>query len=248
MSSTLGRLRNLLIRWRSGLPSPGKAVSPLIDNDLFQAHLSLYLFAAGFAAGRRCLDLGCGTGYGTAHLVAAGAREAVGVDVDPKCIAFARRRFGSDRVRFVVEDAATVGAQGDGVGGSFGLAVAANLLVHVPEPGAVVRRAARLLEPEGTFLAAVPPILDGQTMDLHRTLPSHRSNLYLWDWEDLFRASFGKLRLFRQVPPADRHPDLASAGPPRVRAEELRFEEIALADLYDAGTLAAVFACSEPRQ
>lgn len=244
MSATLGRLRNLLIRWRNGLPSPGQAVSPLIDDDLFQAHLALYLFAARFAAGRRCLDLGCGTGYGTSRLAAAGAREAVGVDLDAKSVAFARRRFGDDSVRFLVEDAAA--AEGDAAG-PCGLVVAANLLVHVPEPGAVLRRAARLLEPNGELVASVPPILDGQTMDLHRTLPSHRSNLYLWDWEDLFRASFGKLRLFRQLPPADRHPDLGAAGPPRVTAEQYAFEEIALADLYDAGTLAAVFVCSEPR-
>lgn len=244
MSSTLGRVRNLLIRWKNGLPSPGQAVSPLIDNDLFQAHLALYLFAGRFASGQRCLDLGCGTGYGTARLAEAGAREAVGLDLDGRSVAFARRRFGSERVRFVAQDAASADSD---PAGPFGLVVAANLLVHVPEPGAVARRAARLMEPDGTFVASVPPILDGQTMDLHRTLPSHRSNLYLWEWEDLFRASFGKLRLFRQLPPADRHPDLGSSGSPRVRAEEHAFEEIALADLYDAGTLAAVFVCTEPR-
>ncbi len=145
----------------------------------------------------------------------------------------------------MVQDAAS--EDGAGIDGRFGLVVAANLLVHVTDARAVLQRAAGLLEPEGVLVASVPPILDGQTMDLHRTLPSHLSNLYLWDWEDLLRASFGKLRLFRQSPPPGRHPDLAGSGPPRVEAAEFSFEEIALADLYDAGTMAAVFVCSEPK-
>ena len=46
-------------------------VSPEVTNDLFLAHLAVYDFAARFAPGLRVLDLGCGTGYGSAHLLAA---------------------------------------------------------------------------------------------------------------------------------------------------------------------------------
>lgn len=237
------RLRNLALRTVRGLPRTSLAVSPELDSDLFQAHRALYQFAARFAAGRRTLDLGCGTGYGTAHLVAAGATAALGVDLSPGCVAAARRRFGGPAVNFRVGDAESLAPDL----GSFELVTAINLLVQLRDPRRALAACASHLTASGTLVASVPPILDGQTMDHHRTLPTHRSNLYLWDWEDLLRSHFGELKLYRQVPPAGRLPDLASAGPARLLAEEYAFEEIPLADLYDAGSFAAIFVAAQPK-
>jgi SAM-dependent methyltransferase len=242
MPRTLRRARNLFVRLRERLPSQGLAVSPAIDNDLFQAHLALYRFAAVFAPGRRCLDLGCGTGYGAAHLLACGAAEVVGIDADARAIGYARRRFGGPNLRFEQRPAAQAGPLGP-----FDLVTAINLLVHLEDPEEAVTEVAGLLRPHGVFVASVPPILDGQTMDLFRSLPGHRAHLYLWDWEDLLKASFGCLRLFRQQPPAGRLPDLADPGPARLAALDYAFEELALADLYDAGSMSAVFVATEPR-
>ncbi|MBJ7348598.1 MAG: class I SAM-dependent methyltransferase [Thermoleophilaceae bacterium] len=47
----------------------------LVDSE----HLSRYVVASKLAAGRSALDVGCGSGYGTAMLAAAGATRAVGV-------------------------------------------------------------------------------------------------------------------------------------------------------------------------
>lgn len=243
MPSLPRRLRNLAVRTLNRLPPPSHAVSPLIADDLFEAHRGLYLFAGSFAAGRRCLDLGCGSGYGSQILASAGALEVLGIDQDPRVIAFAQRRFAGAASRFEVADIASFSAGS----APFGLAVAINLLVHVPEAAAALRHQARNLSPDGVLVASVPPILDAQTMDLHRTLPRHRSNLYLWDWEDAFKAAFTGLRLFRQLPPEGRLPRLADSSPSRLRAEEYRFEELALADLYDVGSLAAVFVASVPK-
>lgn len=64
---------NALLRLRSGLRLVAENVSPEIPNDLFLAHLSIYSFFSRYTAGKRVLDLGCGTGYGSDHLVAQGA-------------------------------------------------------------------------------------------------------------------------------------------------------------------------------
>ena len=52
---------------------------------------AVYAFAAGYVQGQRVLDLGCGTGYGSARLAAAGAASVVGIDSDAKSLAYARR-------------------------------------------------------------------------------------------------------------------------------------------------------------
>src|SRR5687768_3548421 len=104
----VARLRNAWRRLRGGLPVRGGPVSPEVPNDLFQAHAAVYVFAARYAAGRRVLDLGCGSGYGAARLAAAGANEVVGLDLDPRLIGYAGRRFAGPRVAFTTADAAAI--------------------------------------------------------------------------------------------------------------------------------------------
>lgn len=43
--------------------------------------------------GKRVLDLGCGGGFVTGGMKAAGAREAVGLDIDPGAVAYARAHY-----------------------------------------------------------------------------------------------------------------------------------------------------------
>ena len=73
---------------------------------------------------------------------------------------------------------------------AFGLIVAVDLLPHLQSPNAVVDWAARHLEPEGTLVASVPPIVDERIMEQHKASGLHRMSLYLWNWESLFRRRF----------------------------------------------------------
>jgi len=219
-------------RVRNGLPARG-GVSPEVPNDLFQALAAVYAFAAGYVQGQRVLDLGCGTGYGSARLAAAGAASVVGIDSDPKSLAYARRFAKPQFVQGKPEELA------DGIG-TFDRIVAADLLAHLKAPGAALDRAIRHLAPDGMVLAAVPPILDDRTMERRQADGSHLSNLYLWDWESLFRKRFQTVRLFRAAPPASAVLDLASPFPSKLRAEDFRWDEISPAQLGAAGSLSVV--------
>lgn len=236
--SILARATNAFNRLRAGLPPRG-GVSPEVPNDLYQAHLAFYVLAAGHAAGQRALDVGCGTGYGSARLAAAGASPVVGLDPDARSVAYAARRFGGPAVRFV---AATAEAPPADLG-VFDLAVAGNVLPHVASPAAAVEGVARHLAPGGTLLASVPPIVDDRTMEGHRASGLHRSNLYLWDWESLFRRRFQEIRLFSLSPPEGARLDFADPSPSRHKAEGFRAEEVPLARLASLGGLTAVFLC-----
>jgi len=226
-------------RLRNGLPARG-GVSPEVPNDLFQALAAVYAFAAGYVQGQRVLDLGCGTGYGSARLAAAGAASVVGIDSDAKSLAYARRFAGP---RFVM---GTPEALPDDVG-TFDRLVAADLLAHLKTPGVALDSAIRHLAPDGLVLAAVPPILDDRTMEQRQAAGSHRSNLYLWDWESLFRKRFREVRLFRAEPPAGTALDLASPFPSKLRAEDFHWEEISPAQLGAAGSLSVVIVAQSGR-
>jgi SAM-dependent methyltransferase len=247
LSREAARWGNAWRRLRHGLPARGGRVSPEAANDLFLAHLAAYDFAARFAADRRVLDLGCGTGYGSAHLLAAGAAAVVGLDPDAASIAYATRRFGGPRLRFVrgrAEELPSVPAVAEE---RFGLIVAANLLAHLAAPGEALAAVARVLAADGSLVASVPPIVDDRTMDQHRASGVHRSNRYLWGWESLLRDAFAELRLFRLLPPTGARLDLGDPRRSRLALADFRCEELPLSNLDEAGSLTAIFVAGSPR-
>jgi len=251
LSREAARWGNAWRRLRHGLPARGGRVSPEAANDLFLAHLATYDFAARLAAGRRVLDLGCGTGYGSAHLLAAGAAAVVGLDPDAASIAYATRRFGGPRLRFVRGHAeelpAVLAAALPAAAERFELIVAANLLAHLAAPGEAVAAAVRVLAEEGSLVASVPPIVDDRTMDQHRASGVHRSNRYLWGWESLLRDAFAELRLYRLLPPTGARLDLGDPRRSRLALADFRCEELPLSNLDEAGSLTAIFVASSPR-
>ena len=84
----------------------GERVIPgQVNDDLWAEHVARYALAMRFARGRRVLDLGCGTGYGTADLARV-ASAAVGVDLASEAIGYAEQHFPS--ARFLQGSAAAV--------------------------------------------------------------------------------------------------------------------------------------------
>ena len=76
----------------------GERVVPEDNNFCFHAHLSIYNFAKPYAHGKRVLDAGCGTGYGSFHLLSQGKAKSVhGIDLSEKAIGFCRSRARTQR-------------------------------------------------------------------------------------------------------------------------------------------------------
>ena len=112
-------------------------------------HLARYRFAEQFAHGRRVLDAACGEGYGTAIMAAAGARAAVGVDIDEAAVEHARAKYGLD---FERADVARL-PFGEG---SFDLVVSFETLEHVPDAGVAIGEFRRVLADDGLLVASTP--------------------------------------------------------------------------------------------
>jgi SAM-dependent methyltransferase len=102
------------------------------------------------ASARRVLDLGCSAGAVGAALKDRGATEVVGVELDPALALQAQTRL--DRV--VVGDAGEL----PGDLGRFDCVVAADVLEHLDDPWAALRRAVDLLEPGGAVVVSLPNV------------------------------------------------------------------------------------------
>jgi len=235
----LRRLLNAVRKVRAGLRLRGESISPEVPNDLYQAHRSIYLFAGRLVEDRRVLDLGCGSGYGTSLLEEHGARAVVGLDLDPRSIRYARRRFCREDVEFRVGDAEALPPDL----GRFDFVVASNVLEHLRSPQRAVERIARRLSPRGRLFVAVPPIVDEQGLAVHEAIPYHRSNLLIEQWQELLGRHFRDLEAWRHLPPEGAQLDFSDPFPSRVHAEDFRFLACSPPDLSTFETLTAIFLC-----
>ncbi|MFP3940515.1 MAG: class I SAM-dependent methyltransferase [Thermoanaerobaculia bacterium] len=237
MRDSIYKVRNGLARLVHGLPVTGGPVSPEAPGDVYQTVRSIYRFAGTVCSGRATLDLLCGTGFGTAELLAAGCSPVVGVDPDGRAIRYARRRFARDGLVFRRD---AVNPLPEALP-SFTATVAVGALPHLPDPEATLAALAHRMGSEGLLVCALPPILDGPTLEVHRGREPGADHRYLWDWLGALEARFRRLDLYRHLPPADTELDLASPRPSRARPEDFRFEAIPTAELDDVGHLGAVF-------
>jgi protein-L-isoaspartate O-methyltransferase len=114
-------------------------------------HVHRYAAVAQLARGRDVVDLGCGEGYGAAHL-ARTARSVVGIDIDEATVAHAERAYGSSVCHFLVGDLRRSGL----ADGCADLVVCFEALEHVREGDHAVAQARRLLRPGGLFVVSTP--------------------------------------------------------------------------------------------
>ncbi len=118
--------------------------------ELFDPLTERVFRAAGLAPGMRVLDLGSGAGdvaMLAARLVGSDG-QVVGVERDRDAVAGARARVqqaGVTNVEFVEGDVQAL----DGVEGGFDAVVGRLVLMYLPDPVAVLRRAAGLVRPGG---------------------------------------------------------------------------------------------------
>jgi SAM-dependent methyltransferase len=152
--------------------------STLFGADLIR-HRAAYRFAAERVRGL-AVDLGCGTGYGTAEL-ASGGVEIVGMDR----VAPAARVRGS-RARFVRGDLERLPFASD----AFDTVTSFQVVEHLADPHLYLAEIARVLAPDGTFLLTTP----------NRTQSDGENPYHLHEYEadelaDALRAHFGSVEM-----------------------------------------------------
>lgn len=127
-------------------PSGGKG--RLIDTE----HHARYWWIAQLALDKEVLDAGCGFGYGTHILAEAGARRAVGLDIDQCPLAEAECRHGDVVDSFVRGDVRNLPFED----GSFDLVACFETIEHLEDPERALAQFARVLAPAGVLAISSP--------------------------------------------------------------------------------------------
>lgn len=134
--------------------NPSYYLSNRADAFIYAAHLATYDFARPYVDGRRVLDFGCGTGYGT-HRIAEGCSSIVGVDISQEAVGSATATFTAPNLRFEriapVEQAPLPFEDQ-----SFDVVLSFQVFEHLTEPDAYLREVRRVLAAGGTFICVTP--------------------------------------------------------------------------------------------
>ncbi|MBX6373752.1 MAG: class I SAM-dependent methyltransferase [Acetobacteraceae bacterium] len=96
--------------------------------------------------GKRVLDIGCNEGLFSHWCAERGAKEVIGIDRHGPSLAFARQRYGSDRVRFLEQSWDVLPE------GPFDLVLWISAMHYEPNPIGVLDRIAGILAPDGILV------------------------------------------------------------------------------------------------
>jgi SAM-dependent methyltransferase len=169
---------------------PERIVPDEAPHGIVAIHLKRYEFARPFCVGKEVLDAACGVGYGTAAL-STSAKRAVGADVDPDAIAYAREHYAADNVEFVVADLLDTPF----ADASFDVVASFETIEHLREPATFVEHVTRVLRDDGVFVVSTPRV---EVTTSSPENPFHEVEFSRADFEELLRRHFGEVELWGQ--------------------------------------------------
>jgi SAM-dependent methyltransferase len=130
----------------------GEFFVPGATNDRIEAdHMARYKFAAGYARGKKVLDIACGFGYGGKVLAAAGAFFYQGVDINSKLIDNAINLYGSEIIKYTHADACSYKSDE-----KFDLIISFETIEHIENYASALRAMQNNLAPNGTIIISSP--------------------------------------------------------------------------------------------
>ena len=121
----------------------------------YAEHLQRYELALGYCRGKRILDAGCGTGYGSYFLAANGAKSVLALDISDEALAEAKQSYQLDNLRFERRDVEMLG-EDPALLGQFDVVVNFENLEHLVHPELLAKGAAAILQAGGMLITSTP--------------------------------------------------------------------------------------------
>ena len=165
-----------------------------VNDDLWAEHIARYAFAARLAAQANVLDIGCGTGYGTAEL-AQHARSATGIDVSSDAIRYAQEHYPIPNATFLTGSATALPFSA----ASFDLITAFEVIEHLENWHDLLIEVRRLLHPNGTFLVSTPnKLYYAESRASQGPNPFHTHEFEFAEFRDALAAVFPNVTILLQ--------------------------------------------------
>lgn len=121
---------------------------------IYLIHLATYKFSMKYVTGKKVLDYGCGSGYGTA-LISKSCSEITGVDIAPDAIAYAKDHFTGPNLSYLTVNRSEE-APLPFPDASFDVVLSFQVIEHILDIPSYLREIERVLIPGGQVIFATP--------------------------------------------------------------------------------------------
>lgn len=118
---------------------------------IYDEHMSRYSSVTKTVAGKRVLDIACGTGYGS-KMLAQTAKHVYGVDISEESIAYAKDWYGAPNLDFITGSAESIPLEDNSVD----IVVSFETIEHIPDYRKFLDEVKRVLVPGGQFIVSTP--------------------------------------------------------------------------------------------
>jgi len=142
----------------------------------------------------KVLDVGCGTGYGTAYLSDYFHGEVIGIDINNSAIDFAKKYFESSRVNFKTMDAQNLKF----VPKSFNAIIALEVIEHVDDPEKMLKDIKKILTKKGLLIISTPNKKISSPGLKKLKNPYHKKEFTQEEFEKILERYFSEVTIFGQ--------------------------------------------------
>ncbi len=154
---------------------------------VFARHKLTYEYALQFVEGKRVLDAGCGTGYGS-NMLASRAHRVSAIDLSNEAIDYCHAHYAAPNLDFIQMDVTQLGFRR-----AFDVAVSFQVIEHLSDPGAILISLKQAVMPGGTILLATPNVRAPRTGDAAN--PFHCSEMSYEQLHALLGTHFSSFRI-----------------------------------------------------
>jgi len=160
------------------------------NNIIIDEHLIRYEFAKQFAAGKKVIDIACGSGYGAKILADGGAREVIGIDTDGTAIEMAIKNYSQAKVAYQQGNAESFQIDGEAAD----LIVSFETIEHLANQDDFLKNLKRNLKQDGYLIISTP------NRDISKNKnPFHVKELNQEEFIAILQKYFQQVCLLKQV-------------------------------------------------
>ena len=200
-------------------------------------HIQRYEWVSSILQGKRCLDAGCGSGYGTDFLARQGEREMVGIDISEKAIKYAAKKYGVTGVEFITMDVREMRLEDH----SFDAVISFDVMEHLSahDQGRFLAEVVRVITQDGSAFIGCP----NATMN-KLTNPFHIRELNVHEFKELLHLFFEEVGVLGQDIAI---PGFTSRADWRDHLQEITFADMVLVEDELDNALCLLAICRKPR-
>lgn len=161
------------------------------NSPLYLRHKMAYIFSEQYTKNKVVLDDGCGSGYGTFHLISNGAQKVTGIDLSQEAIEYANQKYKNKDLNFMQMDVTKLNFNDN----TFDTLTSFQVIEHIKEVDKYLNEIRRVLKNGGIALITTPNKQTYSPNSIEPENPFHVKEYYFEDLKNLLDKYFSKVQI-----------------------------------------------------